>query len=76
MILISIFTSAITSGYSFLENVSKTKRDYQIWLIVIVITAVIISPIGFSKLVEILYPTFGALGIIQILFMLQFRNVP
>ena len=29
-----------------------------------------------TKLVEILYPTFGALGIIQILLMLQFRDVP
>ena len=29
VIMVSIFTSAISAGYSFLENVSKDKKEYK-----------------------------------------------
>lgn len=74
VIIISIFTSAISTGYSFLQNVSKKEKYHKIILLFMCITAVIISPIGFSKLVEILYPIFGFLGLIQILFILKREN--
>lgn len=65
VIIVSIFTSAISTGYSFLENVAKGKNTKKI-LILICATGVLISNIGFSKLVQILYPVFGILGCIQI----------
>lgn len=69
VIIISIITSAISTGYSFLENVSKTKKNYQINLALISIGAILVSNIGFSKLVEILYPLFGVLGFLQIIYL-------
>ena len=69
VIIASIITSAISTGYSFLENVSKNKKKYNRNLILICVSSVLISNIGFSNLVEILYPLFGILGIIQIIFI-------
>lgn len=71
VIIASILTSAISTGYSFLENVSKNKKSYQINLIIICVVGVLISNIGFSNLVQILYPLFGILGFIQIIFLLN-----
>lgn len=71
VIIASILTSAISTGYSFLENVSKNKRNYQINLIIMCVVGVLVSNIGFSNLVQILYPLFGILGFIQIIFLLN-----
>ena len=51
IIIASILTSAISTGYSFLENVSKSKKNYQINLIIICIVGVLVSNIGFFNLV-------------------------
>lgn len=74
VIIISIFTSAISTGYSFLENVSRDKKSYKRNLILISIGGIFISNIGFSNLVQILYPLFGILGVIQIIFVCKRRN--
>lgn len=74
VIIASIFTSAISAGYSFLGNVNKTKKSYEIILIIICITGIAVSNIGFSKLVEMLYPLFGILGLLQIWMLVKFRN--
>lgn len=71
IIIISIFTSAISSGYSFLKNVTKNKKQYIYTLIIISIIGILVSNIGFSNLVEILYPIFGILGIIQIILIIK-----
>ena len=71
IIMISIFTSSNGAGYSFLKNVSKSKKQYLIYLILISILGIIVSNIGFSTLVEILYPLFGFLGIIQIILIIK-----
>ena len=69
VIIFSIFTSAIATGYSFLENVSKNPKSYQKNLILISIIAIFVSNIGFSNLVQTLYPIFGILGILQIFLL-------
>lgn len=69
VIIVSIFTSAISAGYSFLENVSKDKKDYKRNLILMSIIGVLVSNIGFSNLVQVLYPLFGLLGLVQIGFL-------
>ena len=69
VIIVSIFTSAISTGYSFLENVSKDKKMYRRNLILISIVGIFVSNIGFSKLVQILYPMFGVLGFVQIVLL-------
>ncbi len=66
VILSAIFTSAISSGYAFLEDVTKTRKQYKIICFIICISAIFISKIGFSSLVNTLYPIFGYLGLLQI----------
>lgn len=66
IILVSIFTTAISAGYGFLENNSNNQKTYKILNILICISAIFISNIGFSKLLNLLYPIFGVLGLIQI----------
>lgn len=67
IILGSIFTTAISLGMSFLQNVSKNKKSYTQIAIIMCITSVLISKIGFSNLVSSLYPIFGYLGLLQII---------
>ena len=74
VIIASIFTSAISTGYSFLENVSNNKKIYNIILLSMCVTGILVSNIGFSKLVELLYPLFGILGLIQIYMLLKRNN--
>ena len=67
IILTSIFTTSTSLGTSFLQNTAKNKKSYTQIAIIMCITSVLISGIGFSKLVSLLYPIFGYLGLIQII---------
>lgn len=66
IILGSIFTTSISLGTSFLQNISKNRKGYTQIGSIMCITAVLISKIGFSNLVSSLYPIFGYLGLLQI----------
>ena len=70
IILGSIFTTAVSLGNSFLQNVSKNKKSYTHIAFIMCITSIAISQIGFSNLINYLYPIFGYLGIIQIVRLL------
>lgn len=65
-IMIAIFTSAVSSGYGFLENTTNTS----IKSFVLCIFSIPFSYVGFSRLVELFYPIFGYLGFAQILLLL------
>lgn len=67
IILISIFTTAISLGISFLKNVSINNKSYDVIAILICLSAMIFSGIGFSNLVNIMYPILGFLGLLQII---------
>lgn len=71
VILSAIFTSAISSGYAFLENTTKTTKQYRIVCFIICISSIFVSKFGFSSLVNTTYPIFGYLGLIQILIILS-----
>ena len=74
IIVISILTTAIAEGISLLENVCKTKKSYTQVAAVLCITSVIFSKIGFSNLINLLYPAFGIFGIVQILIILKMHE--
>ena len=57
-----------------MKNVSSNKKTYKLVLIFMCVSSVLISPIGFSKLVEVLYPFFGLLGLIPIIYLLNFKS--
>lgn len=70
VILIAIFTTAIGSGYGFLSNIATNKKKYMLYALGICIFSIFIGQLGFSNLINLLYPIFGYLGIIQIIFLI------
>lgn len=72
IILSSIFTTAISVGIGFLQNVSQNKKSYTRFVVFMCITSLIVCNFGFSKLVNFVYPMFGYIGILQILTILRF----
>jgi len=71
IILGSIFTTAVSLGNSFLQNVSKNKKSYTHIAFFMCITSIVISQIGFSNLINYLYPIFWYLGIVQIVRLIS-----
>lgn len=67
IILISIFTTAMSLGMSFLKNVTKKQKSYNLIAILICASSIIFSKIGFSNLVNLFYPVLGLLGLLQII---------
>lgn len=74
IILGSIFTTSISLGASFLQNVSNNKKSYTQIALIMCITALLVSKIGFSNLINFLYPLFGYLGFLQIYKILSTRG--
>ena len=70
IILASIFTTAISVGIGFIQNISKNRTSYPQIVLFMCITSLIVSNFGFSKLVNFVYPIFGYVGIIQIIIIL------
>lgn len=75
VILGSIFTTSVSLGNSFLQNICKKQKSYPQIAVIMCITSVLVSKIGFSNLVSILYPIFGYLGILQIYKIFTLKNV-
>jgi len=74
MIAISIYTSAIAICFGLLENVKKKNTQTNLlFLRMVCISAVLVSFIGFSNLVERLYPLLGIFGSVQILFLIRYK---
>ena len=71
IILSSIFTTAISIGIGFLQNMSKNKKSYAQFVLFMCITSLIVSNFGFSKLVNLVYPIFGYIGILQMISIIK-----
>lgn len=71
IILVAIFTSAISAGYSILENHVQKPSNYKKIAILLCTTSILVSKIGFSNLINTLYPIFGILGTLQIYFLIK-----
>lgn len=71
IILVSIYTSAISAGYGFLEKYQKNPKQYKKIAILICMIAFLVANIGFTTLVNILYPICGMLGLIQIILIIK-----
>lgn len=75
IILAAIFTTTVSLGRSFLQNVVNKPKNYIKTNIAICLAAIPISQFGFANLVNLLYPIFGYLGIIQIFKILLPENI-
>ncbi len=64
----SIFTTAISCGFSFLNMRSKENYERNAFLICLI--AFLCAGIGFSNMINICFPIFGYIGAFQILLIL------
>lgn len=71
IILTSIFTTAISIGIGLLQNINDDKKTYTHFVTFMCITSLIVSNLGFSKLVNLMYPIFGYIGIIQLIYIIN-----
>lgn len=71
IVVAAIFTSAIAAGYGFLENTAKTKKEYKTLATIICTSSILVSKIGFSYLVNLLYPVFGLISFGQIFLIIK-----
>lgn len=72
IILTSIFTTAISIGIGLLQNINSDKKRYTHFVIFMCITSLIVSNLGFSKLVNLMYPIFGYIGIVQLIYIFKY----
>ena len=68
IILSAIFTTMISSGYSFTSNFNK--NNFKLKLFLFLSFSFIICLFSFSDLINFLYPVFGLIGFIQIFLIL------
>jgi len=68
VILSAIFTTMISSGYSFVSNFNK--NNFKIKLIIFLLFSFIFCILSFSSLINFCYPLFGMIGFIQIFLIL------
>lgn len=64
VILSSIFTTMISSGYAFISNFHQNHFRFK--LILFLLLSLIFSSFSFSSLINFFYPLFGWIGILQI----------
>lgn len=69
VILAAIFTTALSSGFNFLEMCNLEK--YEKNAILMCLWALICSKIGFSTMINIFFPFFGFLGFFQIIVIIK-----
>lgn len=71
VIIVAIYTTMISAGYGFLNNCTKKEKNFKILAMFICISAIFISNLSFSKLVNLTYPVFGILGFAQLIYILK-----
>lgn len=74
IILSAIFTTLISSGYSFTSNFNNNSNNFKIKLIIFLLFSFIFCLFSFSDLINFFYPIFGLIGFIQIFLILSDKS--
>lgn len=69
---IAIITTAASSGYSYLQKFEGDRGLYYKSMIYLMLGTIVSVQIGFSRLIQVLYPVFGIIGIVQSFFIVIF----
>lgn len=70
----SIFTTAISSGYGYLQKFQGNNTQLNRSICYLIIEAVIFIPVSFSNLIKLLYPFFGCIGMVQSYYILRYKE--
>ena len=66
---IAMFTTALANGFGFMNRISKERN--RLWITALFcISAIPLANLGFSNLVGVLYPIFGFVGFVVMVFVL------
>lgn len=68
VLVIAIFSSALSAGYGVICNI-KNRKTYKKVALAMCALGIAASYIGFGNLVSILYPLFGLVSIIQVILI-------
>ena len=68
IMLVAIFTTAFSCGFSFLEM--REKKNYERNALLISILAFLVARIGFSNMINIFFPIFGFFGVFQVILLI------
>lgn len=68
IVLSAIFTTMISSGYTFVNNFKE--KNYTLKLLIFLLFSFIFCFFSFSNLINFFYPIFGIIGFIQIFLIL------
>ena len=71
VIIFAIYTTMISEGYGFLNNCTKTKEQYKKIAKIICISAIFISNISFSNLINSTYTVLRILYIFQLIYLIK-----
>lgn len=71
IISFSIITTAISEGIGFIKGIKIKEKNYWKIVLIMCILGILVSYLGFTSLVQILYPVIGLIGIIQIIYILK-----
>ena len=74
VIILAIYTTIISSGYSFLTNCTKTESTYKLLAKIICFLVLFVYSLSFAGLVNLTYPVFGLLGVIQLICFLDIKK--
>ena len=69
VMIIAIFTTAFSCGYSFLKM--HKKENYERNALIICFLAFLCARFGFSNMINFCFPFFGYLGIFQIILIIK-----
>lgn len=72
VILFAIITTAFSCGYSFLKM--NNEKNYFRNSALMCISGVLLSRIGFSQMINICFPIFGYLGIVQLIMIFLLKR--
>lgn len=71
---VAIYTTAISSGYGYLQKFENDRKKFEKRLYYLILLAIAFIPIGFSNLINVVYPFFGAAGCMQSYYILKYRD--
>ena len=72
VLLTAMLTSAVTSGFCFLNKFTDGySNKFSNYSLIICLAAIPMSCIGFSNLIAIIYPLFGYLGFLQVILIIR-----
>lgn len=72
LLWMAMLVSAVTSGFCFVDRVaSKVPFDRRLLTVLLCAAAVPLSTLGFSRLISLIYPVFGYVGLFLVLVILM-----